>query len=312
MTIDHRAPGVRRNARLYSGLLPVVVRGGVSALAILALLPYIILKLMWLGGSQIGMVPGSGTGLMHDTRMEVGNAITVGLAVIGVIVSLALSQRWGQRLPWWVIVIPAAAATGAVAPIALGLPVGALLQAIIEGAVRSGGEGNLTGSVFALVYGGFGVFGVALIVLFADYVHRRWSPVLDAAPPRPPHRWIRVVMTAAFLPFAAAMLFWAVAPPSAGLAGWESLSQRVVLILVAVLSLLGCAVMLAVPGDRPRPRVRWMLGWIGCSTAAVQGPVMLLLANDAAIDPTLLVVTLIAAPAAMWLGLSSIHRSTSA
>ncbi|MFC0680622.1 hypothetical protein ACFFGH_22560 [Lysobacter korlensis] len=308
MTTDHREPGVRPAAPAPRGLVPIPIRRALAALAVIAILPYTALKVLWLSGSEFGMVPGSGPGLMHDTRMEIGNVVTVVAAVTGAVVALALSQRWGQRLPWWTVVLPAAAATGALAPIALGLPVGAVLQAIVAGTVRSGGEGNLTDWVFALVYGGFAVFGIALAVLFADYVERRWSRVVDAAPRRPHSRWIRVVTAGGILPFSAAMLFWAVAPTSAGLAGWESLAQRVVLVVVAILSLLGCGVLLAA-GERPRPRVRWMLGFVGCCTAAVQGPVMLLLANDARINPALLVVTLFATPSAMWLGLSSIHRT---
>lgn len=290
------------------GILPVLARRGVAVLAVAALLPYTVLKLLWLGGSQIGMVPGSGPGHMQDARMEIGNAITVVLAAIGVVVVLALTGRWGQRLPWWTLVIPAAAATGALAPIALGLPIGALLQALLEGTVRSGGEGNLTGWVFALVYGGFAVFGIALALLFADYVSRRWSPLLDAGPRPPRRRWSRVLTVITFVLFAGAMLFWAFVSGSLRLAGWESVAQRVVLVVVALLTLLGCAVLLP-PDDRSRHRMRWMLGWIGCCTAAVQGPVMLLLANDATINPALLAVTLVATPAAVWLGLSAIHRT---
>ncbi|MEV0157983.1 hypothetical protein AB0H57_30355 [Micromonospora sp. NPDC050686] len=228
--------------------------------------------------------------------MEIGNVITVILAAIGVVVVLALTGRWGQRLPWWTLVIPAAVATGALAPIALGLPIGALLQALLQGSVRSGGEGNLTSWVFALVYGGFAVFGITLAVLFAG-------------PPR--QRWARVLTVTAFILFAGAMLFWAFVSEPMGLAGWKSIAQRAVLVVVALLSLLGCAALLP-PGDRPGHRLRWTLGWIGCCTAAVQGPVMLLLANDAAINPVLLAVTLVATPGAAWLGHSAIHRTACA
>ncbi|ASR37197.1 hypothetical protein BAY61_21830 [Prauserella marina] len=291
--------------------LSPAARWSIATLAIVALLPYTVLKLLWLGGSRIGMVPGSGTGNMQDARMEIGNLITVVLVVIGAIVVLALTQSWGQRLPWWVLVIPAAAATGALAPIALGLPVGAVLQAVTEGNVNSGGEGNLTGPVFAFVYGGFGVFGVALAILFADYVQRRWSPVL-AEGPRPPSQWgARALAAVCVIPFACAMIFWAFASEGMGLAGWESLAQRVVLVVAALLALLGCAALLA-QGKRVPPRPRWLAGWLGCCTTAVQGPVMLLLAYDATVDAVLVVVTVLATPAAAWLGLSAIRRTNQA
>ncbi|MEU3274480.1 hypothetical protein ABZ639_26860 [Saccharomonospora sp. NPDC006951] len=290
--------------------LAPIARWSVAVLAIAALLPYTALKLLWLGGSRIGMVPGSDAGHMRDTRMEIGNAVTVVLVVIGVIVVLALTQSWGQRLPWWIPVIPAAAATGALAPIALGLPFGVVLQAVAEGDVSSGGEGNLSGPVFALVYGGFGVFGVALAILFADYVQRRWAPIL-AEGPRPPRRRAGVLAAVCVVPFAGAMIFWAFASDAMGLAGWQSLAQRVVLVVAALLALLGCAALLS-QGQRVPARPRWLAGWIGCCTTAVQGPVMLLLAHDATVDLSLIVVTVLATPAAAWLGLSAIHRTDQA
>lgn len=288
------------------GLLSPNARRVTAAIAVLALLPYAVLKVMWLAGSRIGMVPGAGPSHMHDARMEIGNVVTLVLAAIGVVVVLALSQRWGLRTPWWVIVLPAAVATGALAPIALGLPIGVVLQAAIAGDVSSGGEGDLLPAVFAVVYGGFALYGIALAALFADYAHRRWGALLSAPPRalRPPAA--RVAAVAALGAFAAAAVFWALAPSGAGLAGWESLAQRTVLVVVALLTLLGGAALAT--ASPARPRTRWALGWIGCSTAAVQGPTLLLLANDATIDPLLLAVTILATPAAAWLGLSALRR----
>ncbi|MBF6163027.1 hypothetical protein [Nocardia cyriacigeorgica] len=281
----------------------------IASVAIAALLPYLVLKVLWLSGSEIGMVPGSGPGHMQDTRMEIGNIITVVLTVIGVVVVLALTQPWGRRLPWWTLVVPAAAGTGALAPIALGLPIGATLQVATEGSTRSGGEGNLSGSVFAVVYGGFGVFGIALAILFADYVHRRWAALISTAPAplRPP--WARTLATAAVVLFAAVMIFWALARAPHGLAGWESLAQRVVLVVVALLALLGAAALLTPTGG---PGLRWLTAWVGCTTAAVQGPLLLLLAHDATINPYLLAVTILATPAAAFLWLAAVHQTSRA
>lgn len=288
------------------GILPVSARRIVAVVAIVALLPYIVLKVLWLSGSSIGMVPGAGNEHMQDVRMEIGNVITVGLAVIGVVVVLALTRRWGMRLPWFLLTIPAAAATGGLAPIALGLPLGVALQAVTQsGIVSSGGEGDLLPGVFAVVYGGFAVYGIALAVLFADYVQRRWAALLAVGPQPPRRPWVRVLAAAAIIVFAAAMVFWACAPTTAGLAGWESLAQRTVLVVIAALSIAGCAALLV--GTAQRPRTRWAAGWIGCCTAAAQGPTLLLLSNDAAIDLALLAVTIIATPTAAWLGLSTVR-----
>lgn len=289
------------------GTLSPRVRRIVSLTGIVALIPYTALKVLWLTGSPIGMVPGAGSGTMQDARMEIGNLITVAMAVSGVIVVLALVQQWGMKLPWWLLVIPAAAATGALAPIAMGLPLGTLLQAVLVGHVSSGGEGDLLPGVFAIVYGSFAVYGIALALLFSDYAHRRWYPLLTAGPRQPRRRWAHRLAATAVALFSAAMMFWALAPASAGLAGWESLAQRTVLGIVAFLSLLGCIALLT--STSSRPRLRWALGWIGCSTAGVQGPTLLLLANNSLINPVLLAVTLVATPAAIWLGLSAIRHT---
>jgi hypothetical protein len=292
-----------------TGLLSGALRRIVVVAAVVALAPYLVLKVLWLAGSRIGMVPGVASH-MGDARMQIGNVITVGLAVCGVAVVLALVSRWGRRLPWWTVVLPAAVATGALAPIALGLPLGALLQAVIRGDVSSGGEGDLLPGVFFVVYGGFAVYGIALAILFADYVQRRWSAVLDAGPVPPRTGWGRALPAAALGLFAATTVSWAFAPPSAGLAGWESIAQRTVLVVVGLLTVVGGVALLWRGSSMPRER--WAAGWIGCCTAAVQGPTLLLLANEAVIDPLLLAVTLVATPAAAWLGLSALRRSATA
>lgn len=164
------------------GFLHPRLRTVIGIVAVASLIPYAVMKVMWLLGSRIGMVEGAGEDHMHDTRTELGNLITVGLVVVAAVVVLVLTSPWGLRLPWWTIVIPAAGATGALAPIALGLPVGVVIQAAVLGNVRSGGEGNLSGSVFALVYGGFGLFGIALATLLVDYMQRRWAGALASGP----------------------------------------------------------------------------------------------------------------------------------
>lgn len=223
-----------------------------------------------------------------------------------VLVVLALTRRWGLRLPWWLPVLPAAVATGAVAPIALGLPVGALLQLVVHGDVRTGGEGSLLPAVFAVVYGGFAAFGVGLAVLFVDYVHRRWPVLLRQGPPAPPVRTLRLLAIAGMAPLAAATTFWALAPAEHGLRGWESIAQRTALLGVAVLTVVGCAALLARTSSGPR--LRWALGWVGCCTAAVQGPTMLLLSPDGDVNPVMLAVVVVATPVAAWLGLSAVAR----
>ncbi|PZP29780.1 MAG: hypothetical protein DI613_11475 [Kocuria rhizophila] len=288
------------------------VRTWVGVAAIASLLPYTILKILWLGGSKLGMKVGAAGGHMQDVRMEIGNVVTVVLAVIGAGVVLALIQRWGQRLPWWVVLVPAAGATGTLAPIALGLPVGVLLQSALEGNVRSGGEGDLQGGVFALVYGGFGVFGIALAVLFVDYLKRRWPTLMTTGPRWPHQQWVVPVAWLGMLPLVGALWFWAAnGASSAGLAGWESLAQRTVLVVIGLLVLSGLVSPYLARWGALRPAAAWMVAWIGCCVAAVQGPVLLLLSRDGTVELPLLFVTILATPSAVLLASAMLrHRST--
>jgi hypothetical protein len=296
---------------MLGGHLASRTRSAIAAIAIAALLPYTVLKVLWLADSRIGMVPGSGYGHMQDARMEIGNGITILAVGVGIAVVLALVQDWGMRLSWWVLVLPAAGATGALAPIALGLPFGVLLQTLVDGNMSTGGEGNLEGPVFSVVYGGFAVFGIALSVLFVDYVGRRWSTVIASGPKPPRERWIILAAIAGMVPFALGMLFWAFpAPGTAGLDGWQSIAQRMVLVVIALLTLVGLITPL-LPRLLAAPPVRaWLTVWVGCCTAAVQGPILLLLAHDAVLSVPLLVLAALATPAAVLFGLAVLRRSS--
>lgn len=296
---------------MLGGHLASRTRSAIAAIAIAALLPYTVLKVLWLADSRIGMVPGSGYGHMQDARMEIGNGITILAVGVGIAVVLALVQDWGMRLSWWVLVLPAAGATGALAPIALGLPFGVLLQTLVDGNVSTGGEGNLEGPVFSVVYGGFAVFGIALSVLFVDYVGRRWSTVIASGPKPPRERWIILAAIAGMVPFALGMLFWAFpAPGTAGLDGWQSIAQRMVLVVIALLTLVGLITPLLPRLLAAPPVLAWLTVWVGCCTAAVQGPILLLLAHDAVLSVPLLVLAALATPAAVLFGLAVLRRSS--
>ena len=292
-----------------TGLLSRTVRRIVVVAAALALAPYLVLKVLWLAGSRVGIATGGRVahGRRPHADRERHHRRTRGLRRRG-------RPRFGEPLGAAAALVDRRASRGRgdrgtrahrAGPAAGGAP-----SAVIRGDVSSGGEGDLLPGVFFVVYGGFAVYGIALAILFADYVQRRWSAVLDAGPVPPRTGWGRALPAAALGLFAATTVSWAFAPPSAGLAGWESIAQRTVLVVVGLLTVVGGVALLWRGSSTPRER--WAAGWIGCCTAAVQGPTLLLLANEAVIDPLLLAVTLVATPAAAWLGLSALRRSAAA
>ncbi|MDQ8701745.1 hypothetical protein RCO28_04455 [Streptomyces sp. LHD-70] len=151
-------------------------RAAVRAVAILACLPYVTLKIAWIAGSRIGIPDGSSL-LDHPTTMAVANGITVLMDAAVVALALLLTQPWGMRVRAWLLALPVWVATGLLAPIIAGFPLQLLVRAF-GGSTISSGERSapfLDEWVFGMVYGGFIVQGLALGVLFVGYARRRWG-----------------------------------------------------------------------------------------------------------------------------------------
>jgi hypothetical protein len=144
--------------------------------AIVACLPYLALKIAWLAGSDIGTI-GDGAADMADTEHVVGNVATIGLELAFGVVMLALTYPWGQRLPAWLVLLPMWVGTGLLAPIAVGVPLGVVVQAIAGGAAAAPDNG-LQGWVYGVVYGGFTVQAVLLVTAFVLYARKRWPELL--------------------------------------------------------------------------------------------------------------------------------------
>ncbi|WP_370411646.1 hypothetical protein [Streptomyces fradiae] len=154
-------------------------RRALRVLAIVACLPYITLKVAWIGGGRVGIPDGSVL-LDHPTAMAVGNSLTVLADAVVVLLALLLTQPWGLRVRAWLLVLPMWAATGLLAPIMAGYPA-QLLVALVTG--QNGGSSGpadepfLDAWVFPVVYGGFIAQGLALGTLFALYARERWGHV---------------------------------------------------------------------------------------------------------------------------------------
>ena len=271
-------------------------------LVIVAVVPYAVLKLLWLGGSEVGLQNAATVAEVEGTRMVVGNAVTVLLEVLAVGLAYALIRPVGRRVPAWVVLALAGGATGLLAPILIGLPMGLLAQLATEGHARTDGMDNLAPWVFGLVYGGFALLAVALCVLLWLYVVQRWAHVL-AAPPRPPAPWAVVAGALGLLPFGAAMLWWGLAGPGrGGPQAMDATSQRTVLVITGLLAV--AAFVAPYVAARRGSRVAWLATWTGCAVAALQGPTQVLLANGGSPTPALIVIALLALPGSCIYGWS--------
>lgn len=277
-------------------------------LVVVAVVPYLTLKVLWLVGSRIGVTDDAVLTELHSTRMVVGNAITIGLELVAVALAWALTSARGRRVPGWIMLGLGAGASGLLAPILLSLPVGAALQLAVEGNVHTGGMDHMRPWVFATVYGGFGLMAVGISVLAWRYATSRWDRVVRRAPERPPG-WTIVVGGLGLMPFAGAMLWWGLLGPGAsGPQGMDAVVQRTTLVTTGLLAVGGFVAPLLSGTFRRAPRLAWLITWVGCTTAALQSPTEVLLANGGQPTPALVLMGLVTFPGSAAYGLLVLRR----
>ncbi|MFH8622374.1 hypothetical protein ACH4A8_10780 [Streptomyces vietnamensis] len=156
---------------------PSAARRALRVLAVLACLPYIALKVVWVAGGKLG-IPAGSVLLEHPRMMVIVNAVSVVADVLVVVLALLLTQAWGRRFPAWLLALPMWAATGLLTPIMAGYPA-QLAVALVTGDEKAAAPADpfLDEWVFGVVYGGFILQGLALGTLFALYARDRWSPL---------------------------------------------------------------------------------------------------------------------------------------
>ena len=284
------------------------VQNAALGAALLATVPYLILKLMWLGGSTVGMTDGRHIDEMHSTRFDVGNTVTVVLMLVAAGLVVALTRSWADRVPARLVFVLGAGATGLLAPILLGLPLGLVAQALAQGDVRPAGDAGLEPWVFGVVYTGFGMLALAMGVLLLGHVARRWGHLV-AEPPERPSRRATLVGVLGLLPFAVAMIYWGLfGPGGTGPRGMDLPAQRTVLVVTGILS--GAAFFLPLSSRSAHrwPRVTWLAAWTGCCVAAFQGPAQLLLAQGGKVEPVVAAIALLSTLGASAYGMNLLRR----
>jgi hypothetical protein len=269
------------------------LRAAAAATAIAACLPYAALKVAWLTGSSVGSATAMGAASLHDGRHSVGNVVTLAMELVAVMLALALGHRRGQKLPAAVVLIPVWVGTGLLAPIALGLPLGILAQAIVGGSPAPADNG-LHGWVYAVVYGGFVVQAVALLTAFLLYARVRWSELLRLRrlelAPGPTPRLLAGAGAVAAVVYAVANIAWAVAGESlAAPPNFDTAAQRSLLVSTGLLALAGASSVRQLVHQRS---IRWLsesdrlwapltLAWVGSATTFASGLSQYALAADA-------------------------------
>ena len=144
--------------------------------AIASALPYLALKVVWIGGGTLGVADRS---MMQDTSMVVLNAITAAMDVVGISLALAFTHHWGRRIPAWLLLPPMWVATGLLARFVVGVPIAAILSALAPQSLPRITGGPVEGWVYLLVYLEFAGLGIGLIVAFFLYARTRWTEVFE-------------------------------------------------------------------------------------------------------------------------------------
>lgn len=223
---------------------PSRTRLAICAAALAACLPYALLKIAWIAGSDIGITDAESADVIHSTEYRIGNALTLGLELGAVAIVLALT--FARRPPPLLVVGPIWIGTGLLAPFCVGLPIGLAAQAVAGGS-PSPDDGGLHGWVFVLVYGGFIIQAPLLIAAFALHVRARWRWVsqltADDVVPGPTYAlqllMARTGLVVATL-IAMVQVLWAIDPETfAGPAAFDTVAQRTFLLVGGVFPLAG-------------------------------------------------------------------------
>ncbi|WP_219417173.1 hypothetical protein [Pseudonocardia nigra] len=143
-------------------------------------LPYLALKTVWLTGGTTGVTDPA---FLADPTIGALNAVTLAMDLVVIVLALALTHRWGERIPVWLVLLPMWVGTGFLVPMAVSILPATLVSAVAAGAATNAA---LEPWVQPLVYGGFAWQGVFLAVAFAGHARRRWGAAV--AVPAPPAR----------------------------------------------------------------------------------------------------------------------------
>jgi hypothetical protein len=148
-------------------------------LAAVGTLPYLTIKFLWLSGSTVGAREPA---FLSDPTTVVANAVTFALDLVVIGLALALTHRWGDRLPAWLVLLPMWVGTGFLVPMAVAVMPATAVKMVTEEPGASAFEPWLP----PVVYGGFAWQGVFLVAAFVAHAVRRWPDVFHtAAPPSP-------------------------------------------------------------------------------------------------------------------------------
>ncbi|MCQ6562342.1 hypothetical protein [Paenibacillus mendelii] len=138
--------------------------------AAIAVMPYLLIKIAWTFGLFIP------TEQMGDASWRAINAATAVLAMVGILLALAFSRPWGERLPAWLVALPVWVGTGLLVPMLLLAPV--LGPAAMSRDMAAGAADIWAYEQIFVMVSLIGV-GIFLPLALAGYTKARWPEALS-------------------------------------------------------------------------------------------------------------------------------------
>ncbi|GAA5612350.1 hypothetical protein CP981_31915 [Streptomyces platensis] len=246
-------------------------------IAVVACVPYLALKLLWVLGFDPGVLD---THRIGRAAWVSANVVTFLLDAVAAVVAHTLTRPAGLRAPAWLLAFPLWMASGLLIPLMTGLA-GGSATALVTGAANPLSTGNfLAPWVFGVVYGGFAVEAVTLLGAFVLYAHQRWGGLLRRPLRALPDTGTRALQRIFVVPAAVLLaalgtvhVLWG-AGSTLGVPAADAASRTVISSAsewaAGLLSLAGAAglLLLVLPGPLPGLRVRTPLFLAWCGSAA--------------------------------------------
>ncbi|MEU4623538.1 hypothetical protein AB0G04_26635 [Actinoplanes sp. NPDC023801] len=143
--------------------------------AVFAMAPYFVMKIFWtIDGLRGG---GLHEGAWSHLDWAVVNGLTVAMSGLAMLLGLALAQRWGLRVPAWLMVIPAWLGMGFLVPM---IPLIPLLALVGTEAGDTTAEAPMTGWEIGLLSVSFAGFALGVAIAAPIYAVRRWPEAFSA------------------------------------------------------------------------------------------------------------------------------------
>jgi hypothetical protein len=169
--------------------------------------PYFVMKIFWtIDGLRGG---GLHEGAWRHLNWAVMNGLTVAMSGLAMLLGLALAQRWGLRVPAWLMLLPGWIGMGFLVPM---IPLIPLLALVSTDTDDTAAVAQMAAGEIASLSVSFAGFALGVAIAAPVYAVRRWPEAFSGrgVPGRPGVR-VTVARLAAALCVALGLpqLFWA-------------------------------------------------------------------------------------------------------